>query len=43
MTQRSDRAALIRAGGTFAITLEPPGGSTTGLPSGPPIAAGTIS
>lgn len=37
------RAALIRAGGTFAITLEPLGGSPNGMPSGPAVAAGTIS
>ena len=35
-------AAMIRAGATFAITREQRGGSPTGKPAGPVIAAGTI-
>jgi anti-sigma-K factor RskA len=37
------RRAPIRAGASFAITLEPAGGSPTGLPTGPVIGAGIIS
>ncbi len=39
----ANRRALIKAGATFAITLEPKGGSPTGLPTGPAISAGKIS
>ena len=34
--------ALIRPGTTFAITLEPRGGSPTGLPTGPVVGSGKI-
>lgn len=37
------RRALIQAGTSFAISLEPKGGSPTGLPTGPVIGAGKIS
>lgn len=33
---------LVHDGGTLAITMEPPGGSPDGKPSGPPVAAGKI-
>ncbi len=38
-----ERRALIKAGTSFAISLEPKGGSPTGLPTGPIIGAGKIS
>ncbi len=36
------RAALPPAGGKLAVTREPPGGSPTGLPSGPVLWQGTL-
>ena len=45
-TRRSvvaDRAALLRAGATLAISREAKGGSSTGAPLGPVIATGTLS
>ncbi|MCA8870147.1 MAG: anti-sigma factor [Rhodobacteraceae bacterium] len=38
----ADLAALIRAGATLAVTLEPLGGSPSGDPTGPVLAAGAI-
>ena len=39
----ADRLAeLLRQGATIAISVEPPGGSPTGLPTGPVIASGTL-
>ena len=35
-------AELLRQGATIAISVEPPGGSPTGAPTGPVIAAGTL-
>jgi len=35
-------AAMISAGVTLAVSLEPAGGSTTGLPTGPVVAVGEI-
>jgi anti-sigma-K factor RskA len=39
----ANRRAFIQAGTSFAISLEPKGGSPTGLPTGPIIGAGKIS
>jgi anti-sigma-K factor RskA len=36
-------AALLRQGATIAISVEPPGGSRTGAPTGPVIASGALS
>ena len=39
----ADRLAeLLRQGATIAISVEPPGGSPTGAPTGPVIASGTL-
>jgi len=38
----SDLAARITPDATLAVSLEPPGGSPTGLPTGPVIAAGKL-
>jgi len=38
----TDRRPLIQAGASFAITLEPKGGSPTGHPTGPVVGAGKI-
>ena len=35
-------AALARAGGTLAVSLEPKGGSTTGLPTGPVVTSAPL-
>ena len=35
-------AELMRQGATIAISVEPPGGSPTGAPTGPVIASGTL-
>jgi anti-sigma-K factor RskA len=35
-------AAELRRGATLAVSVEPAGGSPTGLPTGPVIAAGTF-
>jgi anti-sigma-K factor RskA len=35
-------AALMESGATVAISVEPPGGSRTGLPTGPVIASGAL-
>jgi anti-sigma-K factor RskA len=35
-------AALMESGATVAISVEPPGGSPTGLPTGPVIASGAL-
>ena len=35
-------AELLRQGATIAISVEPPGGSPTGAPTGPVIASGTL-
>lgn len=35
-------AAEMRRGATIAISVEPPGGSPTGLPTGPVVASGTL-
>ncbi|MGD2133903.1 MAG: anti-sigma factor [Maricaulaceae bacterium] len=37
-----DLAALLTPGSALAVSLEPPGGSPTGLPTGPVIAVGVI-
>ena len=37
---KPELVALISAGDTFAVTVEPLGGSPTGDPTGPVIAAG---
>jgi anti-sigma-K factor RskA len=37
-----DRRALIATGATFAITMEPRGGSPSGKPTGPIVGSGTI-
>ena len=38
----ADRARIV-AGATLAISIEPPGGSPTGLPTGPVVATGALS
>jgi anti-sigma-K factor RskA len=38
----ADLAALVKGNATLAVSLEPPGGSTTGLPTGPVIATGKL-
>ena len=35
-------ADLLSQGATIAISVEPPGGSPTGAPTGPVIASGTL-
>ena len=42
LTLPADRAALARKDTVLAVSLEPPGGSTTGLPTGPVIATGKL-
>jgi anti-sigma-K factor RskA len=39
----ADLRALFAAGATLAVSLEPEGGSTTGAPTGPVVAAGPVS
>ena len=43
LTLRPADRARIAAGATLAVTLEPIGGSPTGLPTGPVVAAGALS
>jgi len=38
----SDLAGLVTPDATLAVSLEPPGGSPTGLPTGPVVAAGKL-
>lgn len=38
----ADTARAIASGATLAISLEPPGGSPTGAPTGPVVAAGAV-
>jgi len=38
----TDLAALAKKDVVLAVSLEPPGGSTTGLPTGPVIATGKL-
>ena len=38
----SDLAGRVTPDATLAVSLEPPGGSPTGLPTGPVIAAGKL-
>ncbi|MGA8001177.1 MAG: anti-sigma factor [Pseudolabrys sp.] len=42
LTLPADLAALARKDAVLAVSLEPPGGSTTGLPTGPVIATGKL-
>jgi anti-sigma-K factor RskA len=42
LTLPTDLAALARKDTVLAVSLEPPGGSTTGLPTGPVIATGKL-
>jgi anti-sigma-K factor RskA len=35
-------AQLLQQGATIAISVEPPGGSPTGAPTGPVVAAGAL-
>ena len=42
ITVEAAEAAVLSAGATLAISLEPPGGSPTGAPTGPVIAAGQV-
>ena len=42
LTLPADLAALARKDAVLAVSLEPPGGSTTGLPTGPVIASGKL-
>jgi anti-sigma-K factor RskA len=35
-------AQLLRQGATIAISVEPPGGSPTGAPTGPVVASGPL-
>jgi anti-sigma-K factor RskA len=39
----SQRLAGLQSGATLAISIEPLGGSRTGLPTGPVVASGTLS
>lgn len=43
LTLTADNRARITAGATLAVSLEPIGGSTTGLPTGPVVATGALS
>ena len=42
LTLSSGLAQLARANALLAVSLEPPGGSTTGLPTGPVVASGKL-
>jgi anti-sigma-K factor RskA len=42
LTLPTDLAALAKSDAVLAVSLEPPGGSTTGLPTGPVIATGKL-
>ena len=42
ITLRPELAVMLRDSGTLAISSEPRGGSPTGLPTGPIVAAGTL-
>jgi anti-sigma-K factor RskA len=42
LTLPADLAALAKGEAILAVSLEPPGGSTTGLPTGPVIATGKL-
>ena len=42
MSLEGTLAELMRQGATIAISVEPPGGSPTGAPTGPVIASGTL-
>jgi anti-sigma-K factor RskA len=42
LTLPADLAALAKDNAVLAVSLEPPGGSTTGLPTGPVIATGKL-
>ena len=35
-------ASLLQQGATIAISVEPPGGSPTGAPTGPVVASGAL-
>jgi anti-sigma-K factor RskA len=43
LTLSADLTELARNNAVLAVSLEPPGGSTTGLPTGPVIATGKLS
>jgi anti-sigma-K factor RskA len=42
LTLPTDLAAFAKKDAVLAVSLEPPGGSTTGLPTGPVIATGKL-
>jgi anti-sigma-K factor RskA len=42
LTLPADLSALAKGNAVLAVSLEPPGGSTTGLPTGPVIATGKL-
>jgi anti-sigma-K factor RskA len=42
LTLSADLAGLAKSDAVLAVSLEPPGGSTTGLPTGPVIATGKL-
>lgn len=42
LTLPADLAALAKNDAVLAVSLEPPGGSPTGLPTGPVIATGKL-
>jgi len=42
LTLPADLAAMAKDNAVLAVSLEPPGGSTTGLPTGPVIATGKL-
>jgi len=42
LTLPADLAAFAKKDAVLAVSLEPPGGSTTGLPTGPVIATGKL-
>jgi anti-sigma-K factor RskA len=42
LTLSGDLAGLAKNNAVLAVSLEPPGGSTTGLPTGPVIGTGKL-
>jgi anti-sigma-K factor RskA len=42
LTLSADLAGLVKSDAVLAVSLEPPGGSTTGLPTGPVIGTGKL-
>ncbi|MGE5773603.1 MAG: hypothetical protein ACM3Z4_16505 [Hyphomicrobiales bacterium] len=42
LTLPTELAGLAKSNAVLAVSLEPPGGSTTGLPTGPVIGTGKL-